>query len=74
MEQLSRNYSELVSLFEEFREFIKPEVVDGVPLFRNEGRAANTRLTPVYLLGNQVVIPLLRCNSLNPVVKFDILT
>ncbi len=36
MEQLSRNYTELVSLFEEFREFIKPEVVDGVPLFCNE--------------------------------------
>ncbi|NOR12106.1 MAG: DUF885 family protein, partial [Candidatus Aminicenantes bacterium] len=29
----SKDYTGLVSLFEEFREFIKPEVVDGVPDF-----------------------------------------
>ncbi len=33
MEQSSSDYTELVSLFEEFREFIKPAVVDGVPDF-----------------------------------------
>ncbi|MCK4931604.1 MAG: hypothetical protein KAT01_05520, partial [Candidatus Aminicenantes bacterium] len=29
----SKDYAGLVSLFEEFREFIKPEVVDGIPDF-----------------------------------------
>lgn len=28
------DYADLVSLFEEFREFIKPAVVDGVPDFK----------------------------------------
>ncbi len=28
---VSRNYEEIVSLFKEFREFMKPEIVDGVP-------------------------------------------
>ncbi|UCE41333.1 MAG: DUF885 family protein [Candidatus Aminicenantes bacterium] len=33
MKNSSGDYAELVSLFEEFRNFIKPEVVDGVPDF-----------------------------------------
>jgi len=43
MKRSSEGYADLVSLFEEFREFIKPSVVDGVPDFTAAAMAEQYR-------------------------------